>query len=930
MPLLDQNEEEKDKQAQPAAPQPQAPTPLKPATTAVPKPAVNQPQRKGTGFTNLNRVMQANQGNRLSQTVAGGMTGQAQGLQQNIGQSQQAFTQQANKARIDTPEAAAKRGAVLGRFDESQYNVDESKFQMNQGITQDYEAKKAAAAKQLAEQQALAQKQGGTVQSEIAQQQAKLSKLQTQYDAPRLAAEKAASDYAAAQQKVANLEKNYRGPISIFGNYSRPTQEQKDYQAQIQLAKQEMEAARIASDKAQSTYEDWTSGRTVWSDGYARHQSAGGSGLNTDIYSTKAGLSSLQNILKAQQGASAAAEKKINEQIKDYEAQYGKLTEAEKAKWIQSEKDRMVAENMPSEQEMKEFQRYQTGAYEGPKELQDFQSLLGKAQQTEALGGLARSAGGRQELLKQFVGGRQDYTQGQRTLDEAILGQDKTSALTRAAKETRGAEKDVTKANKMAAQEAMGYVSKAKQFGEETRGMIEGKKGELSGRIGEQLKALQSSEAQKQADFQNIQDMLTGKSEATKKLDPMARTALALQLAQDAGYISPEEARGLVGSGGLVKRAGELGTDINKMLAERFKATQALGVDEQAAATSDQEKRMQALDKLMGKQGTDVAFSGKEQYQAGKVGLDFDSLAQEIARQEEARMQSDAGYSQKMQQQKLTPLQQILAGTMHGAGAVTGGVGKDVLTGAALYGGASSALGGLGLGAGGGAGLTASGAMAGAAPYAAAAMLAQDLLTGGDSTARLAEGATAAGMGGANLANQGIGSITEGLRKLNIGGVSLDKSPIGKQLEQIEKLRSETAGKMIGEVGQNAATYAQGLRDLTQGGKLDQALAKLSGADNLTRAVGNVGKSVSKALFGGKTGDWAPSFYNTIDATTGKKVKIGSFANQSSDKILQQLLTQGELDRATIHGKGGKGEGAKVVNELLKYYQAALKREGKA
>ncbi len=36
--------------------------------------------QKGTGFTNLNRILQANKGNKLGQTVAGGIQKQLKGL----------------------------------------------------------------------------------------------------------------------------------------------------------------------------------------------------------------------------------------------------------------------------------------------------------------------------------------------------------------------------------------------------------------------------------------------------------------------------------------------------------------------------------------------------------------------------------------------------------------------------------------------------------------------------------------------------------------------------------------------------------------------------------------------------------------------------------------------------------------------------------
>lgn len=939
-------QQEEDNQQQPklldtTVPKPQQPAqpaqPVQPAQQNQARPLIQQNQqvRKGSGFTNLNRIMQANRGSNLGQNLAGGVAGQTQKFQSGVQQSQQKFTEESNKARLDTPEAAAKRGAVLGRFDESQYNVDESQFKMNEQIQQDYQQKKTAQEQALAKQQETAAKQRALVEKEIAEQTARRTDLIQKQQAPELKLKGLTDAVSVAQKNLEALE-NSKPPGGSLSRFQtrREKQALADHNAKIQMAKDQLAVAQGNYDKyAQATYRTGPFGTGGHSSSSYQDDKNALSGVNRDVSSIDAGVKSLQQILSSVTGSSASAEKAIQQQISDYEAQYGKLTADEKAKWVQSEKDRMVAENLPSEEEMRAFQKYQTGAYTGPKELQDFGSLLGRAQQTEQLGQLARSTGGREELLKRFVGGR-DYTQGQRGLDTAILGQEDTSALTKAARETRGAEKDVTRANRLAGAQAQELVGKAKQFGDETRGMIESSKGQIQGRIGQQLEKLKQAETRKQEDFGNIQNILGGKGEFAK-LDPMARTGLALQMAKDSGYISPEEATALVSSGGLVKRAGELGTDFNKLLSERFKSSGAVGLDNEqvamkAAASADQETRVRALEKLMGKTGTDLSYGGDEQFQAGKVGLDFDNLAQEIARQEAARMQSDAGYSQKMQQQKLTPLQQILGGAGYSMNAIDNSVGGDVLKGAAAYGGLSSAAGALGLGAGGGAGLTATGAMGAAAPWAAAAMLGADMLTGGDSTAQAVEGATVAGMGAANAANQGAGSLIEGLRKLNIGGVSLENSPIGSQLAALEKFRSDTAGKVIGEVGQNALTYGQGLRDLTQTGKLDQALAKLSGFDNASRAVSNVGKTVSKALFGGKTGDWKPHEYNTIDANTGKKVKIGSFANQSSDKILQQMLTQGELDRATIHGKGGTGEGAKVVNELLKYYNAALKREGKA
>ena len=58
-----------------------------------------QPQRKGTGFTNLARVMQASQGSKLGQTIAGGITGQAQQVQSGIKTAQDEFQKEAESLK---------------------------------------------------------------------------------------------------------------------------------------------------------------------------------------------------------------------------------------------------------------------------------------------------------------------------------------------------------------------------------------------------------------------------------------------------------------------------------------------------------------------------------------------------------------------------------------------------------------------------------------------------------------------------------------------------------------------------------------------------------------------------------------------------------------------------------------------------------------
>lgn len=68
------------------------------ATTQQPQ----QPKKKGTGFTNLQRVMQASQGSKLGQTIAGGITGQAQQVQSGVKSAQEEFEKKAEQERLDS------------------------------------------------------------------------------------------------------------------------------------------------------------------------------------------------------------------------------------------------------------------------------------------------------------------------------------------------------------------------------------------------------------------------------------------------------------------------------------------------------------------------------------------------------------------------------------------------------------------------------------------------------------------------------------------------------------------------------------------------------------------------------------------------------------------------------------------------------------
>ena len=93
--------------------------------------AASQPARnrqQGSGFTNLQRVMGANQNNRLGQTVGQGIQGTQQKYGQNVQQSGQQFGQQAGAARLDTEQNRQYVQNTLGNAIQDPTKVGQAEY----------------------------------------------------------------------------------------------------------------------------------------------------------------------------------------------------------------------------------------------------------------------------------------------------------------------------------------------------------------------------------------------------------------------------------------------------------------------------------------------------------------------------------------------------------------------------------------------------------------------------------------------------------------------------------------------------------------------------------------------------------------------------------------------------------------------------------
>jgi hypothetical protein len=474
------------------------------------------------------------------------------------------------------------------------------------------------------------------------------------------------------------------------------------------------------------------------------------------------------------------------------------------------------AQSPVSEEEIKDFTKFRTGTYTGPKELQDATSLYGRAQQAEQLGGLARSEGGRQELLRRFVGGK-DYTAGQRQLDTTLLGQ-KPGQLGAAAREARGSVVGVEEANQQASNLAQEYANRAKAFGEETVQKVGETKTPISSDLDKRVQEAQKAEETRLGNLKQIQDLLTGDVAEFKGLDKWTRTGLALQEAADRGVLGQSDINMLLGAGGktgLLQRGANLGLDMNKLIQERITNQVAQNIARTGVASEEDIAKLNALDRLSGKQGTDLEFlQGQGRFAEGKTGFNVGSLEEYIAKTEAEKARSDAAYADQLAAEQARYLNMAMAGGMQSIGGGMQAVG---------------------------------GALNQVMDPTAVLKPGQTM----ENAANIVGGVGNMGVGQAQLASQGSNALLEGLTKLNIGGQSLANTEGGKQLLKAIELKSKLEKEGLGYANEGISSVTSGLTSLGKG-DVKGALGNLSGY-NLAKSVGgdvakNVSKSVSKAV----------------------------------------------------------------------------------
>lgn len=156
--------------------------------------------------------------------------------------------------------------------------------------------------------------------------------------------------------------------------------------------------------------------------------------------------------------------------------------------------------------QLAQYETYTAGGYQGPTGLQNGALLQGQAQAAQALGQDVNSTSGQQNLLQQFVGNGQ-YTQGQQTLDQLLLGQQQ-GALNQAQGFTFGLNNQANSAVNNASQIANQAVATNRAFGQQAVLAAQNAQNPITSNINTNVTNDLNAQNQQQYQYNQLQSLL--------------------------------------------------------------------------------------------------------------------------------------------------------------------------------------------------------------------------------------------------------------------------------------------------------------------------------------------------------------------------------------------------------------------------------------
>lgn len=280
----------------------------------------------------------------------------------------------------------------------------------------------------------------------------------------------------------------------------------------------------------------------------------------------------------------------------------------------------------PAAADISAFEQFRSGnQYTGPTALANFSALQNQGQNIHQLGQNTTSQGGQFNLLKQYVGGNQNYNQGEQNLDSLILGQTGQGQLQAARQATQGVAQGINQAGTNAAAQATGQIGANQDYSKRLTSQIAGQTQSINDIVGQQAQLFQQSDAGRQnaindlitklnstqtsaapSNGTGVQTQNTLNPDGTSSLPQNARDTLlnGLTNLQNSGYLTADQRTKLnpllANSVSDELASGATPEQINAIIASNLGYNSGSNLTKQGVMTAEEAAQLNALSKLGG------------------------------------------------------------------------------------------------------------------------------------------------------------------------------------------------------------------------------------------------------------------------------------------------------------------------------------------
>lgn len=259
-----------------------------------------------------------------------------------------------------------------------------------------------------------------------------------------------------------------------------------------------------------------------------------------------------------------------------------------------------IANPTDNQADVDRFAQLRAGQYAGPTQLGNTNQLQAQGQDLQGIANASNTASGRSGLLQRFVAPGQ-YTQGQQSMDNLLLGQTGGQALNQARRQANLYGQQLNQAQNAAQAQGQGLTQQAQQFGQQVTNQLgeaqTGLQSTIDARVIEQQQEAQAARDALQALFTNTAQPTTTGGDMTTM--PVGGQAVHPNITQAQFDLAQKALQ----AGGLANTnfygAENFITNPNSVLGQQINAP-----TEAQVATEQEKAKSLALSKLAGQNPT--------------------------------------------------------------------------------------------------------------------------------------------------------------------------------------------------------------------------------------------------------------------------------------------------------------------------------------